>query len=166
VALDGSDYDSAAVHAAVEMLGPRGELVLTTVVTPPDHVLRDESGRHVLAYIDQQEEALTREARESLASVAEPLRTGPRPVSVTPDIRLGDPVSGIAMAAIETHADLIVMATHGRAGINRAVFGSLAGCVLRTVRTPVVLVHPTSPSSEDAGLHEPTAMEIGPVPTF
>jgi nucleotide-binding universal stress UspA family protein len=137
-----SDFDAAALQAAVEMLGPEGEIVLETVVAPPEHVAMDESGRHVLAYLDQQEETRTREAREYLAGVAEPLRNLRTPTSVKVDVRLGEPANGIVMAALDTQADLIVMATHGRTGIQRAVLGSVAGTVLRTACTPVVLVRP------------------------
>jgi nucleotide-binding universal stress UspA family protein len=159
---DGSDYDAPALQVAMGLLGPSGQIVLVTVVAPPEHVLRDPTGRHVLAYLDQQEEALAREAREYLANVAAPLRAGPVRVNVKVDVRLGDPASGIAMAAIDNQADLIVMATHGRTGINRAVVGSVAGCVLRTACTPVVLVHPASwrPTGQ------PVRWEVGPVPTF
>ncbi len=80
------------------------------------------------------------------------------------DVRIGDPTSGIAMAAIDSQADLIVVGTHGRTGIRRAVLGSVAGTVLRTGTAPVVLVHPTEPSLTDASPFEREA--IGPVPTF
>ena len=102
--------------------------------------------RQVVAYLDQQEEARTREVRDYLNTVAEPLQNGASPVNVRIDVRLGDPVSGIAMGALDAQADLIVMATHGRTGISRAVLGSVAGTVLRTAATPVVLVRP-SPAS-------------------
>jgi nucleotide-binding universal stress UspA family protein len=49
---------------------------------------------------------------------------------------------GITRAAAEHGADLIVMATHGRTGLHRAIVGSVAGTVLRTGSTPVLLVHP------------------------
>jgi nucleotide-binding universal stress UspA family protein len=162
---DGSDYDVAALGVATNLLGPLGDIVLVVVVAPPEHVLRDPTGRHVLAYLDQQEEARTRDARDYLGAVAAPLRNGPRPVRVKIDVRLGDPASGIAMAALDTQADLIVMATHGRTGINRAVFGSVAGCVLRTASTPVVLVHPANPATP-LPLEQPVDFEVGPVPTF
>jgi nucleotide-binding universal stress UspA family protein len=165
---DGSDFDAAALRVALEMLGPRGEIILVTVVAPPEHIVSDYSGRRVVAYLDQQEEGLKRAAREYLADVAAPLRKDPMPISVKVDVRIGDPVNGIAMAAIDAQADLIVMATHARTGINRAVVGSVAGCVLRNACTPVVLVHPTSlATSDDAGITDPVAAtEIGPVPTF
>jgi nucleotide-binding universal stress UspA family protein len=163
---NGSEYDAPALRAAVELLGPRGDIVLVTVVPSPEHVMRDDSGRHVVAYLDQQEEALTREARDYLAGVAEPLRKGPPPMSVKTDVRVGDPASGITMAALDTQADLIVMATHGRTGIKRAVLGSVAGTVLRTAVTPVVLVHPSVPAPPQVGIEQPAAGELGPAPIF
>jgi nucleotide-binding universal stress UspA family protein len=161
-----SEFDAAALQAAVEILGPEGEIVLETVVTPPEHVIMDQRGRHVLAYLDQQEEARTRKAREYLGGVAESLRNSPTPTSVKIDVRLGEPASGIVMAALDTQADLIVMATHGRTGLQRAMVGSVAGAVLRAACTPVVLVHPNITPPPDGGIVEPVVEEMGPVPTF
>jgi nucleotide-binding universal stress UspA family protein len=161
-----SEFDPAALQAALEILGPEGEIVLETVVAPPEHVVMDEGGRHVLEYLDQQEEARTREAREFLAGVAKPLRNGPKPISIKIDVRIGEPAGGIVMAALDTQADLIVMATHARTGLQRAVVGSVAGTVLRTACTPVVLVHPSVAPPPDQGVDEPVAEELGSVPTF
>jgi nucleotide-binding universal stress UspA family protein len=164
---DGSESDAPALRAAVEMLGPRGEIVLATVVAPAERVVADSSGRHVLAYVDQQEEARTREVRDYLNTVAEPLRHGSNPVNVRTEVRLGDPASGIAMAALDAQADLIVMATHGRTGLSRAVLGSVAGTVMRTATTPVVLVRARAQAvPEDAAIDEPESRGVGPVPTF
>lgn len=161
---DGSSFDEPALRAALNLLGPGGRIVLVTVVEPPDHVERDESGRRVLAYLDQQEEARTRDAREYLGSIVAQLRRQGVQVPVKIDVRLGDPTSGIGMAAIDSQADLIVMATHGRTGISRAVLGSVAGTVLRTGTTPVLLVHPTEPPVAQAQPAERDA--VGLVPTF
>ena len=40
--LDGSAFAEAALPAALAILGPAGELVLTSVAPPPDHVERDD----------------------------------------------------------------------------------------------------------------------------
>jgi nucleotide-binding universal stress UspA family protein len=162
---DGSEYDAAALGAALEMLGPQGEIVLVMVARPPEHVVLDDTRRRVLAYLDQQVEAVTLQVRDYLAGVAAPLRNSSSPISVKIDVRIGDPARGIAMAALDTQADLIVMATHGRTGIERAVVGSVAGTVLRTACTPVVLVHPCTPTS-DGGIEQPEVGVLGPIPTF
>jgi nucleotide-binding universal stress UspA family protein len=126
------------------MLGFHGQIVLVTVVAPPEHMLVDDAARHVLAYVDQQEDGVKRQARDWLTGVAEPLRQGPTSMNVNIDVRMGDPASGIVEAALDAQADLIVMATHGRTGIQRAMLGSVAGAVVRSASTPVMLVHPST----------------------
>lgn len=46
----------------------------------------------------------------------------------------------IADEAVAWKADLIVMGTHGRRGIDHLILGSVAEGVVRTARTPVLLV--------------------------
>ena len=43
-------------------------------------------------------------------------------------------------ASLKLGAEVIVMGTHGRTGIGRALMGSVATDVLKTARVPVVLV--------------------------
>ena len=52
----------------------------------------------------------------------------------------GDAAPRIVGAAQETRCDLIVMGTHGRTGLGRALMGSVAEQVLRTAPCPVVTV--------------------------
>jgi nucleotide-binding universal stress UspA family protein len=141
VPLDGSSFAESAIEAAADLSGPSGELVLVSVIEPPDHVERDENGR-VLAYLDQQEEARTRDAREYLSHVAGRISKQHQAVRATLDVRIGEPAEGIVMSAADRGVDLVVMATHGRTGFRRAVLGSVAGRVLLTGSTPVMLVGP------------------------
>jgi nucleotide-binding universal stress UspA family protein len=152
VPLDGSAFAEAALPAALEVVGAAGELVLTSVAAAPDHVERDEQG-HVRAYLDQQEEAIRRETFDYLRQVQTRL-TQQRPnLQVSLDVRIGDPAQGIATAEIDRAADLVVMATHGRTGIRRAVLGSVASAVLTMGSVPVLLV---SPAASAAIEHQPT----------
>jgi nucleotide-binding universal stress UspA family protein len=48
----------------------------------------------------------------------------------------------IIQYAAENGIGLIAIATHGRGGLGRAVFGSVADYVLRTARVPVLVVRP------------------------
>ena len=50
------------------------------------------------------------------------------------------PHEAILKVADERQVDLIVMGTHGRTGLARAVIGSVAGRVIRHTKVPVVLV--------------------------
>jgi nucleotide-binding universal stress UspA family protein len=58
-------------------------------------------------------------------------------------VRRGHPADEIVAAARETGADLIAMSTHGRGGLGRLVFGSVAQAVLRHADMPVLLMRAT-----------------------
>ena len=53
--------------------------------------------------------------------------------------RVGD---AIVEYADKNKVDLIIIATHGQAGPSRAIWGSVAGQVLRISRVPVLMVRP------------------------
>lgn len=55
-------------------------------------------------------------------------------------IRFGQPADEIIAYAEETGCDLIAMSTHGRSGLGRWVYGSIADKVLRGSTIPVLLV--------------------------
>jgi nucleotide-binding universal stress UspA family protein len=152
VPLDGSAFAEAALPAALEIVGAAGELVLCSVAEEPDHVERDDRGR-VLAYLDQQEEAIKRDTLDYLRRIEAQLKQQRPDLRVTLDVRIGDPAAGIAMAEIACGADLVVMATHGRTGIRRAVLGSVAGRVLTAGSVPVLLVSPAASVNTE---HQPS----------
>jgi nucleotide-binding universal stress UspA family protein len=78
-------------------------------------------------------------AEEALASVKERAQ---RPgVSVDTLLRQGVAWSEIDRAAQELGTDLVVMGTHGRRGISRALIGSVAEKVVRTAPCAVLTVH-------------------------
>lgn len=88
---------------------------------------------------------LKQEAKDHLAEVVS--RHLPD-VRVTPEVRVGPPADEIVAAAAESSADLIVLATHGRGGLTRVLFGSVAERVVRQAPCPVLTVRP------DQGAHE------------
>jgi len=65
------------------------------------------------------------------------------------------PADGILQLAAQTDADLIVMGTHGRSGLNRWMLGSVAERVLRESPVPVLTVRST--------LREPIRQVLCPV---
>jgi nucleotide-binding universal stress UspA family protein len=77
------------------------------------------------------------EAERYLAKVVEPLAD--KGMRVERAVRGGKAAETIAAVANETRADLIAMATHGRSGLGRLLFGSVAEGVLRTAAVPVLL---------------------------
>ena len=61
-------------------------------------------------------------------------------VPVAPELRQGTPWREIDAFAKERRADLIVVGTHGRQGLPRALLGSVAEKVVRTAPCPVLVV--------------------------
>lgn len=57
-------------------------------------------------------------------------------------VRTGDAVDEILRVAGEAHAQLIVLGSRGRTGVQKAVFGSIAERVLRGTSLPVLVVPP------------------------
>lgn len=52
----------------------------------------------------------------------------------------GDPRHDMNKIALKSEADLIVMASHGRTGLERLLMGSVADTTLKTSEIPVLLV--------------------------
>lgn len=70
-------------------------------------------------------------------------------------LRQGDAWQMALATAQETGANLIVMGTHGRRGLPRALIGSVAEKMVRTAPVPVLIVHAhdasPQPSQADVG---------------
>lgn len=58
------------------------------------------------------------------------------------------PAHGILTAAEQNHADMIVIASHGRTGMTRWLLGSIAEKIARTTTVPVVIVPARMEDSE------------------
>lgn len=69
------------------------------------------------------------------------------------DIRDDNPVDGLADYLWEHEIDLVVMATHGRAGVKRWIGGSVSDEVMREAQVPALLLGPQARGfvSSDSG---------------
>ncbi len=82
--------------------------------------------------------ALDERADDAVAGVLE--RAAEAGVDAASEVLVGEPGGAIRGYAADTDADLIVVGTHGRGGIRRAVLGSVAERVLRGADRPVLVV--------------------------
>ena len=116
---------SGAPSAAV--LGSRG-----VVVGRPDEPPAESKAQAVQRAIDE-----TREYLERLAA------RFPEGTRIRCEAHVADHAGEtIVRCALQEQPDVIVMATHGRTGILRTMFGATAEEVVRSGVTPVLLVHP------------------------
>ena len=135
VPLDGSMLAEDVLPLLTQIAGPLDlELTLLRVLVPIPPVVVEGS-----RYVTVEDTAASVDAAfRYLAPIAAALEaTG---VRVTTEVRSGEPVTEILDAAKKTHADLIAMTTHGRTGLGRLIFGSVAEAVLRQSNVPVFLV--------------------------
>jgi nucleotide-binding universal stress UspA family protein len=105
------------------------------------HVLEIYEGVYVTAMQDQ------RETNARLTAVAQRLQHPTVPV--THQQRAGFPDVLICEIAMETHADLIVLGTHGRTGLQHILLGSTAERVLTMAPCPVLTIR------QPTGMEEP-----------
>jgi nucleotide-binding universal stress UspA family protein len=80
-------------------------------------------------------------AREQLEALAKQLRAAPNAPEVEALLYQGVAWDRLLAAVDETKADLVVVGTHGRTGIRRALLGSVAERVVRLCPVPVLTVH-------------------------
>ena len=58
------------------------------------------------------------------------------------DVVAGDAAGKIMEYIIDYHIDLVIMGTHGRKGMDKIIFGSVAERVLKASPVPVMVVNP------------------------
>lgn len=57
-------------------------------------------------------------------------------------VLMGDVAEKIVEYAVEVKADMIIMGTHGYKGLEKIMFGSVAGKVVRSASCPVLTINP------------------------
>jgi nucleotide-binding universal stress UspA family protein len=82
---------------------------------------------------------LTENAAKRLKASAE--RQKDSKVSIGTVLRMGAAWDELNAIAADEQADLIVVGTHGRRGVSRALIGSVAERVVRTATVPVLVLH-------------------------
>ena len=133
VATDFSPESRSALRYAV-MLGKRfgSTLMLVHVVepllTPPEVIIPEASN-----------DRAAREAYAILRDLADEISDGCRVVETA--VRRGIAFFEIIEAAKALGAELLVVGTHGRSGLQRALLGSTAERVTRHAPCPVLVVH-------------------------
>lgn len=145
VCLDGSKLaEQIMPYATEEAFRFQGKLVLLQVVQEPITFSPGFPGEAPVpietdAMIERTKEALDRTG-EYLEKLAAPLRK--KGIQVETVAIPGRPGEAILDYANTNSMGLITIATHGRGGLRRAVFGSVADYVLRESGLPVLVIRP------------------------
>ena len=119
VPLDGSELAQTALSHALELCRATGATLVLLHVRDA-HSGSEEAAWRYLQHMQRQHEG--------------------QGVPIALVVRGGAVAAAIIGAADEEQIDIIVMATHGRSGLQRVVYGSVAEQVLRGSQRPVLLV--------------------------
>lgn len=102
-------------------------------------------------------ETLEEDGKTARKTIAE--QAVDRGLSVTREIRWGNPPGAILASADENEMDLIVLGTHGRTGYERYLLGSVTEKVVRMAERAVMTVYVEGEADEKRGVQamEPVA---------
>ena len=138
LAIDDSKFSEAAVEMVIEQARPPGaEVRILHVVQEPPLLVGRELGGYESALQDALE-SQKQHAEALIAKTAQLLRS--RSLKVTAGLEVGDAKSKILDVAEEWHADLIVLGSHGRKGLNRFLMGGVSEAVARHAYCSVEIV--------------------------
>lgn len=132
VPTDGSDTAAAALDHAIEIADATDARVHSLSVAEPTVVLQRLGGGPAGETVDESV------GRQATAPLLERVRDAGLEASGA--VREGTPDEEILDYVDEQDVDLVVIGTHGRSGLERALVGSTAERVLRRADVPVVAV--------------------------
>lgn len=107
------------------------------------YVLGNPSRGRGLNDLDEALNASLEQLRGLVDRVCAPQVGGP---ALTQDIifhvRVGAPAAAIHQVAVDVDADMLVVGTHARRGVEKLLLGSVAEELVRIARLPVLIAHP------------------------
>jgi nucleotide-binding universal stress UspA family protein len=118
--------------------GTHAKLWILHIAAPDPEFVGFDAGPQVVR--DTRAKELRQEHRELQA-----LRDAMKALGTDAEALLvqGPTVDTLFMEAARLHADLLVMGSHGRGGLYKALTGSVSGSALKRSTTPIVIVPPT-----------------------
>ncbi len=138
VPLDGSDFAESALPYAEQIAMKTGAEVLLLT-----SVYQDDSWAGQPAQVDHRWVPLVQTYLESKGK-----ELSAKGISAKTDIASGPAAEAILARVGEDNQDLVAMSIHGRSGIKRWVFGSVAQKVFHGTYCPLLLVRPTSAAAK------------------
>jgi nucleotide-binding universal stress UspA family protein len=146
-AIDFSEPSLATLREAARLAGRDGAgLTLVHVYARPQPSVAPELGSLVP---EQLEAAIRAELEPQLAAAKAEAEAAAPGISVDTILLAGRPAQEIVALAEARGFDLVVVGTHGRRGLRRAVLGSVAEHVVRSAPCPVLVFRPHEAWSAD-----------------
>ncbi|WP_321421883.1 universal stress protein [uncultured Methanobacterium sp.] len=124
VPTDGSEYSKKAEDTALALAKKLGSVVVAVHIIDdkliyPYEVLEEE-GKGILREVQKKGKEMNVDVHEILI--------------------VGSPTNDMAKIAQKAGADLVVLSTHGKTGLERIIMGSVAESAIKKISVPVMLV--------------------------
>ncbi len=132
VPTDFSEDSQRTLHVAQSLARDHGAVLILVAAAPPPPPITDSP------FPNSEYPGVVAATRRNLDDVAATVTDLP----VETHVLGGEPGPSIVAIANNCDADLIVMGTHGRSGLNRMLMGSVAEYVLRHAHCPVLTMKP------------------------
>ncbi len=154
VPLDGSDLSHEAIPHAIQLAtGSGAQVILLQVIDSVSQIIAETtpatiepipSGQLTVEIAESAVEGQRQAAEEILASAAERfVEGGIARDKITGQVSEGPAAQTIVDEVARLEADVVVIASHGRSGLGRALLGSVADHVARhTPNAAVLLIRP------------------------
>jgi len=141
LAIDDSNCSQAAAEAIAAQFPPEGNAVhilhaVERLLLPPYF----NGGEFYSRQLEALEKEEYRRGKELVAQAEKSLRA--RGFETSSSVEIGDPRAVIIDHAAEWKADLIVVGSHGRRGVDRLLLGSVSEYVVRHAGCSVEIVRP------------------------
>ena len=124
VPTDGSEYSQKAVDTALAL----AKKLDSTVVAV--HII-DEKLIYPYEVLEEEGKGILHKVQEKGKEIG---------VKVDEILIVGSPTNDMAKITEKAGADLVVMSTHGKTGLERLIMGSVAESALKKIQVPVLLV--------------------------
>lgn len=124
VPTDGSEYSKKAEYTALSLAKKLGSVVVAVHIIDdkliyPYEVLEEE-GEAILSEVQRKGKEMNVDVHEILI--------------------VGSPTNDMAKITEKAGADLVVLSTHGKTGLERLIMGSVAESAIKKISVPVLLV--------------------------
>ena len=130
VPTDGSSQSDAALEHAVALASHHSATVHVLYVADSNRDSLTAQGGEVVDALELEGDRITSEAIDRIEAGVEAVGA----------VKVGDPVETILDYAVSVGADLMIMGTHGRRGLDRYLLGSTTERVVRRSSVPVLTV--------------------------
>lgn len=139
VPLDGSKLaETALIHAESLALKYDATLILLSVISSP--AITTGRGVEALQLFESKVDTLIQDTRQYLNQLSGEFNE--KRIDTKTVVKFEPVVRSIVETANEFAVDLVVIASHGRSGLGRVFFGSVAAGVLNRIERPLMVIRP------------------------